>query len=184
MSDYRRRFVSGGSYFFTVVTANRRQILTTDDGRLFLRNAINTVRQSFPFEIIATCLLPDHWHMVMQLPRDDCRYSIRIQRIKTEFTRQWLDAGHRETLVSDARQSKGERGIWQPRFWEHTIAGEEDLERCCNYVHWNPVKHGLVPRVQDWQWSSFHRFVRQGQYEIQWGKTDPENTNAKRDWGE
>ena len=174
MSHYRRWFVDGGTYFFTIVTQDRRPILTTDHGREFLRNAIKKVQQSFPYELIATCLLPEHWHLVMQLPRYDSNYSIRIKRIKTEFTRQWMAAGHNEVEVSKARSNKGERGIWQPRFWEHTVHDEADLERCCDYIHWNPVKHGLVERARDWPWSSFHRFVTEGQYEIDWGGTDPE----------
>ena len=184
MSDYRRWFVAGGTYFFTLVTQDRRPILTTDDGRRFLRSAIRKVQESFPFELIATCLLPDHWHLVMQLPKGDSNYSIRIKRIKTEFSRSWTTAGHGESSVSEARTRKGERGIWQPRFWEQTIQDETDLERCCDYIHWNPVKHGFVTRVQDWPWSSFHRFVKEGQYEINWGGTDPDACRTPRDWGE
>ena len=120
----------------------------------------------------------------MQLPHDDSNYSIRIKRVKTEFTRRWTTAGHGESKITEARTTKGERGIWQPRFWEHTILDEDDLERCCDYIHWNPVKHGLVKRVRDWPWSSFHRFVKEGQYEIDWGRTDPDATRNSRDWGE
>lgn len=184
MSDYRRWFVEGGTYFLTLVAKNRRPILTTDNGREFLRNGIATVRESFPFEVISTVLLPDHWHLVMQLPPVDSDYSIRIKRIKTEFTRQWLNSGQTEVAVSESRKSKGERGVWQPRFWEHTIQDEDDLQQCCDYIHWNPLKHKLVDRVQDWPWSSFHRFVKTGQHEINWGGTVPKCMTVSRDWGE
>ncbi|MCL4113139.1 UNVERIFIED_CONTAM: hypothetical protein GTU68_061603 [Idotea baltica] len=167
MSDYRRWFVAGGTYFFTVVAYDRRPILTTDDGRTFLRNAIGSVRRRHPFTLVANVLLPDHWHLVMQLPPGDKRYSLRMQQIKAEF--------------SDAR---GERGIWQARFWEHTVRDEEGLERCVDYIHWNPRKHELVDRVADWEWSSFHRFVRLGHYDPEWGGIAPKCATDDSDWGE
>ena len=184
MSDYRRWFIPGGTYFFTVVAEARRPILATENGRHFLRTAIAKVRETFSFEIIATVLLPDHWHLVMQLPPGDSDYSIRMKRIRSEFTSQWLAMGLPEAPISEPRKSKGERGIWQPRFWEHTVQDEDDLERCCDYIHWNPVKHGHVTEVRDWPWSSFHRFVEQGQYEPHWGRSDPEANTHHRDWGE
>ena len=86
MSDYRRWFVPGGAFFFTVVAYARRPILTTDDGRELLRLAIETVREKRNFQLLANVLLPDHWHLVMQLPTGDSNYSIRMKRIKEEFT--------------------------------------------------------------------------------------------------
>jgi len=184
MSDYRRCFVAGATYFFTVVTYGRRPTLTTDPGRRFLRSAIEKVRADRPFELFATVLLPDHWHLIMQLPPGDAKYSIRVKRIKEEFTRSWLDAGLPEATVTGAQAKKGERGIWQPRFWEHTIRDEVDLERCTDYVHWNPRKHRLVLRVRDWKWSSFHRFVGAGDYGIDWGGEEPKSIIGEADWGE
>ncbi len=169
MSDYRRYYVAGGTYFFTVVTYNRRPILTTDHGRNFLHSAIEKVRGERPFEIFATVLIPDHWHVIMQLPPGDDNYSTRMRRIKEEFTTAWLGAGLPEAPVTAAQRARGERGIWQPRFWEHTIKDPEDLERCTDYTHWNPRKHELVARVRDYPWSSFHRFVSAGDYDITWG---------------
>ncbi|MCL4115756.1 UNVERIFIED_CONTAM: hypothetical protein GTU68_063449 [Idotea baltica] len=166
MSDYRRYFVPGGTFYFTVVTYARRRILTTDHGREFLRNAIASVRKRHPFSLVANVLLPDHWHLIMQLPRGDDRYSLRMKQIKSKFT-----------------GKRGERGIWQPRFWEHTVRDEEDLERCADYIHWNPRKHQLVDRVRDWEWSSFHQFVELGQYDIDWGGTAPFDVDDDN-WGE
>ena len=183
MSDYRRWYVSGGTFYFTVVTYARRPILTTDHGRVFLRKAIASVRKRHPFSLVATVLLPDHWHLIMQLPSSDDRYSLRMKQIKAEFTAQWLEAGLPEASVTESQRKKGERGIWQPRFWEHTVGDEEDLERCADYIHWNPRKHGLVDRVRDWKWSSFHRFVELGQYDVGWGGTAPDS-NEDGDWGE
>ncbi len=138
MSDYRRYFVPGGMCFFTVVTYARRPILTTGEGRKFLRSAVCKIKQDRPFELFATVLLPDHWHLVIQLPPGDSDYSTRIKRIKEEFTHKWLEAGLPEAPITPAQRKKGERGIWQPRFWEHTIEDEDDLESCVDYIHWNP----------------------------------------------
>jgi putative transposase len=131
-------------------------------GRLFLRNAIDSVRKRHPLTLVATVLLPDHWHLVMQLPSGDDRYSLRMKQIEAEFTDQWLTARLPEATVKNSQRKRGERGIWQPRFWKHTVRDQCDLERCVDYIHWNPGKHQLVDRVSDWPWSSFHRFVRLG----------------------
>ena len=184
MSDYRRYFVPGGMYFFTVVTYDRRPILTTDDGRKFLRNAVRKISADRPFDLFSTVLLPEHWHLVMQLPPGDADYSTRMKRIKEEFTRSWLDFGLPEAKISDAQKKKSIRGIWQPRFWEHAIRDEDDLERCVDYIHWNPRKHKLVERVRDYAWSSFHRFVKAGQYDIDWGGIEPVHIAGDDDCGE
>ena len=183
MSDYRRWFVSGGTFFFTVVTYARRPILTTDAGRTFLRRAIESIRGRHPFTLVANVLLPDHWHLVMQLPSGDKRYSLRMKQIKAEFSDQWLAAGLPDAPVTESQRKRGERGIWQPRFWEHGVRDEDDLERCADYIHWNPRKHDLVERVADWPWSSFHRFVHLGQYNIRWGGVAPKCVD-EGDWGE
>jgi len=185
MSNYRRNFRPGGFYFFTLVTYNRRPILTTDHGRTFLRDAITTVRKKRPFKLFATVLLPDHWHLIMRLPAADADYSCRLKRIKEEFTRAWLHAGLEEAAVSNAQQQKGERGIWQPRFWEHSIQTADNLERCVDYIHWNPRKHQLTDRIRSYPWSSFHRFVAAGQYDLDWGGTEPRHlAGQETDWGE
>ena len=184
MSDYRRWFVPGGTYFLTIVTYNRRPILTTDTGRMLLRSAIEEIRTTKPFSMIATVLLPDHWHIVLALPSGDSDYSTRMKRIKEEFTKGWLVRGLPEAKVTNAQRERGERGIWQPRFWEHTVTDERDLEGCVDYTHWNPRKHGLVSRVRDWPWSSFHRYVASGHYPIDWGGTAPTSYPSTRDWGE
>ncbi|MCC6508306.1 MAG: transposase [Pirellulaceae bacterium] len=184
MSDYLRWFTPGGMVFLTVVTYARRSILTTDQGRAMLRAAIKEVRGKRPFNLVATVLLPDHWHLVMKLPATDADYSTRIKRVKEEFTQRWLKCGLAEARVTDSQRRRGERGIWQPRFWEHTIRDEHDLEACVDYIHWNPRKHGLVNRVCDWPWSSFHRFVAARHYSRDWGGTNPNTIDPKFHWGE
>jgi putative transposase len=84
----------------------------------------------------------------------------------------YLAAGGIETDVPVSRAVKGERGVLQRRYYEHTIRDEENLKHCVDYVHVNPLKHGLVKRVVDWPWSSFHRYVRLGEYTPDWG-SDP-----------
>lgn len=184
MSDYRRYFVTGGTYFFTVVTHERRPLFADEYARRILRESIQTIRSRRPFELVAICLLPDHLHTVWSLPAGDSDYSPRWRRIKEEFTRGWLSSGGTEGQRSESRQSKQERGVWQRRFWEHTVRDEDDLKRCVDYIHWNPRKHSLVDRVRDWRWSSFSRFVAEGEYEIDWGGEDPCKGWTVPEWGE
>lgn len=163
MSRYRRSN-EGRTFFFTVVTRERRRILCTDLARIAMRNAIRETRRSMPFEIVAFVILPDHLHAIWELPERDLDYSSRWRSIKSHFTRAWNDGGGETGDISDSRAAKGEAGVWQRRFFEHTVRDERDLRRCVDYVHVNPLKHGLVERVVDWPWSSFHRFVRLGEY--------------------
>lgn len=170
MSNYRRSR-EGGVYFFTVVTHERRPILTTELGRRLLRHAIQHVRKERPLELTAIVLLPDHLHAIWELPRGDCDYSTRWRRIKSLFTKRWLAEHGDAATVGRSRAIRGEQGVWQRRFFEHTCRDEQDLKRCLDYVHLNPLKHRLVERVADWPWSSFHRYVRLGEYEPSWGSS-------------
>lgn len=168
MSDYRRWRVAGGTYFFTLVTHRRRPILTTSLGRSCLRRAFAEVRTRRPFEVAGIVLLPDHLHAILTLPRGDDGYSVRLRRIKEEFTQGFLGAGGGEGATTAARRERGERGVWQRRFWEYVIRDEDDFERHLDYVHYNPVKHGHVRCPHEWRFSSFHRWVRQGVYPRNW----------------
>jgi len=149
MPDYRRNRVAGGTYFFTVVVHQRYPLFASELARQFLREAIQTVRIDRPFELFATCLLPNHLHAVWALPEGDDDYPTRWRKIKEAFTTRWLDSGGWEGTVSASRQKKGGRGIWQRRYWEHTVQDEADLKRCVDYTHWNPRKDQLVRRVKD-----------------------------------
>ena len=182
MRTYRRYRVAGGTYFFTLVTHQRRRFLTSPRARTYLRNAIRTIRSERPFQIVAVVLLPDHLHCVWELPPGDDDYSTRWRRIKSLFTSAWIAAGGREGRRSGSRAAKGEQAVWQRRFYEHTVRDEEDLERCVDYIHWNPVKHDLVSRVRDYRWSSFHRFVQLGHYDIEWGGVNPVTDFDHPDW--
>jgi putative transposase len=133
---------------------------------------------------VAIVLLPDHWHTVWTLPRGDDRYPLRWMRSKEEFTEAWLGEGGAEFPQSPSRRRHRQRGIWHKRYWEHTVRDDDDLKRCVDYVHWNPRKHQLAARVRDWEWSSFDRFVREGEYDPEWGGTDPNPAWNDPEWGE
>ncbi len=169
MPYYRRSLIEGGTYFFTVVTFDRAPILESAEARKLLHSAWLNVSNRFPFKTVAVCLLPDHLHCIWSLPEGDSDYSKRWKEVKRLFTREYLlqigSGGSRNT----SRLKRGEAAIWQRRFWEHTIQDEHDLNRHLDYVHYNPVKHGLVRNVSEWLWSSFHRYVRLGYYDASWG---------------
>lgn len=162
MSRYRRSHAAGATYFFTVALENRRASLLTDHVDQ-LRDVYRKVSQRLPFETIAICILPNHIHAVWQLPQEDADFSTRWSQIKSGFSR-GLEPGPRST----SKLLQRDKGIWQRRFWEHQIRDENDLERHVDYVHYNPVKHGLVNRVIDWPYSSFHRYVRRGLLPEDW----------------
>src|SRR6266540_861424 len=163
MTNYRRNFIPGGSYFFTVNLAERRSRILTEHIAL-LRGAFRDTRARHPFTIEAIVVLPDHLHAVWTLPEGDNDFAMRWRLIKSTFSRN-LPAGER---VSNSRFAKGERGIWQRRYWEHTLRDDTDFVRHVDYIHFNPVRHGYVGRVKDWPHSSFHRMVRLGHYPEDW----------------
>lgn len=168
MVAYRRNFVPGASYFFTVTLLDRSSSLLVE--RIIdLREVIRSVRAERPFTIDAIVVLPDHLHCVWTLPPDDADFSIRWREIKSRFSRRRPD-GERRTA---GRIKKGERGVWQRRFWEHTLRDLHDVERHVDYIHYNPVKHGYVSRVVEWPYSSFHRSVSRGEYPADWAGDAP-----------
>jgi putative transposase len=164
MSNYRRVRVKGGCYFFTLALANRQSHLLTDHIE-YLRQAFREVMKAHPFKIDAAVILPEHLHCVLTLPVDDDNYSMRWRQIKSAFSRQLPLTEQR----SASRIKKGERGIWQRRFWEHLIRDERDYRQHIDYIHYNPVKHGYVKQTIDWKYSSFHRAVNWGIYSSNWG---------------
>ena len=169
MVTYRRADIPGGTYFFTVVTYKRRKIFTLPTARTFLRQAVLDVRRQYPFTIDAWVLLPDHLHCIWTLPPGDSDFSGRWGRIKAGFSKQAKELLYDKGLLSRSRMKKRESTIWQRRFWEHVIRDERDLRIHMDYIHYNPVKHGLVQQVCDWPYSTFHRLVDKGVYPCDWG---------------
>ncbi|MGJ5178665.1 REP-associated tyrosine transposase [Bradyrhizobium oligotrophicum] len=163
MPNYRRAFVSGGCWFFTVNLLDRRRSLLIEHVDL-LRSSVATTRKRYPFEIDAFVVMPDHLHAVWTLPPGDADFSTRWRLIKSRFARELP----RTESLSSVRLANQERGIWQRRFWEHLIRDEDDYARHVEYCYINPVKHRLVSRVVDWPHSSFHRDVRAGLFPSDW----------------
>jgi putative transposase len=171
MSDYRRAHIPGGTFFFTLVTENRAPILCGQLARTELRRAFRTCRERWPFAVDALVLLPDHMHTIWSFPPGDADFSRRLAFIKKEFTKRWLLAGGTEQPRTESRRRHGRRGVWQRRFWEHAIRDGDDLMRHVEYIHHNPVKHGLVTCPHAWPYSTFHRWVRTGAYPSDWACT-------------
>lgn len=163
MPNYIRAKFEGGYYFFTVVTYRRKRIFGKDSSRQLFRQAINKTQSRHPFEIIAFCLLPDHLHCIWKLPENDADFSIRWSSVKGLFSHSFLQA-NRQLYKQSSRADTGEVCVWQKRFWEHYIRDERDLHRHINYIHYNPVKHGLVKSAEDWPWSTYNRFVKERYY--------------------
>jgi putative transposase len=166
--QYRRARTKGGTYFFTVVTFERMKILTKSENVAFLGEAFRFVKKRHPFSVDALVLLPDHLHCIWTLPERDNDFSTRWRLIKTYFTRN-CDRND-QPGQSLSRLRKNEQAVWQRRFWEHCIRDEEDFRRHVEYIHYNPVKHGLAPAPTEWKYSSFHRYVREGRYHQGWGQ--------------
>ena len=125
--------------------------------------AFRKVKAVQPFDIDAMVVLPDHLHCIWRLPAGDSDFSGRWREIKKATSRE-IDAR------TDERR---ERSVWQRRFWEHAIRDEVDWRTHVDYIHYNPVKHGLVARPSEWLWSSFGRAVASGWYEPSWGASEP-----------
>ncbi|HEY4691890.1 MAG TPA: transposase [Bellilinea sp.] len=166
MPNYRRYFQPGGTYFFTVVTYNRIPIFKSSIARELLGVTFRAAKERYPFAMEAICLLPDHLHCLWTLPETDQDFSIRWSFIKSFFTHRYISQSDRP--VNSSREKRREGSVWQRRFWEHLILDDDDLENHFNYIHFNPVKHGLVQEVEEWKYSSFHRYVQMGWYPQRW----------------
>ena len=166
MPRYIRARIPGGTFFFTVALLERRRRLLVEHVDV-LRAAFRKVRRRYPFTIDAIVILPDHFHTVWTLPPGDADFSTRMRLIKSTFSRAIPPTEH----LSAVRSARGERGVWQRRFWEHAIRDEDDLRLHLDYTHYNPVKHGHVRQVREWPHSSFHRYVEAGTYPPDWGGT-------------
>jgi len=162
MSQYRRAVVPGGCFFFTLVTDHRYPWFADPRHVSRLREGFRRVRNRYPFELDAIVVLPDHLHLLMSLPEGDSNYALRLRLIKHYLTRGMTIRGNH----------RGEKPVWQKRYWEHAIRDDNDWRRHLDYVHFNPVKHGYVTHPSEWPYSSFHRCVEKGWYAIDWGRTD------------
>ncbi|MBI3899823.1 MAG: transposase [Gammaproteobacteria bacterium] len=168
MPNYRRATTVGATYFFTVTTHRRQPLFAHEVARRTLRESIGAVRKQHPFQIDAWVLLPDHLHCLWTMPEGDADFSLRWSLIKQGTSKQCATMLIDHSLLTPTQQKNGELGFWQRRFWEHQIRDEADFERHADYIHWNPVKHGLVRSPGEWAYSTFRRYVEHGAYPEDW----------------
>ncbi len=177
MSNYRRSKTPGATYFFTVVTHRRQPHFQHELARVALRQAIQEVRKSSPFRIDAWVLLPDHLHTIWTMPTDDADFSQRWARIKGLTSKACIHLVDRSAMTRQ-QIAAGENGFWQRRFWEHQIRDDADFATHADYIHWNPVKHRLVDRVDEWPHSTFRRFLAEAKYPTDWAFVGRDDSSA------
>lgn len=171
---YRRLVAPGASFFFTVVTEERRPIFASEEAVALFTAAVENVRVRHRFDLEAQVILPDHIHAIWKMPETDSDYSKRWRLIKEAFTRGYV-ARFGVLPRSSSRFRKNEQAVWQRRFWEHLIRDERDFRMHVDYIHLNPVQHGLCRAAIDWPYSTFREWVQRGAYDDHWGSdTMPE----------
>jgi putative transposase len=173
MPDYRRLRIPGATYFFTVNLLDRRSDLLVAH-IVELREAVREVRRKWPFHIDAWVVLPEHMHCLWTLPHGDSDFPRRWQEIKMSFAKELPAVEPRSALMIRRR----ERGIWQRRYWEHAIRDDRDYAAHRDYVHFNPVRHGLAEVPGEWPFSTFHRCVAEGLYPSDWSPRGAEPSEA------
>lgn len=161
--NYRRIFVQNSYVHLILVAYNRNDIFINNIQ--LLKNSFKNAKQYFNFDIIAICVLPNHIHLILK-PKDIREYPKIITSIKYYFSKNY---GVGVETPTYGYLNKGEKGVFQRRYYEHTICSQEELNNHINYIHYNPVKHGYVKSVKDWEFSSFRIFVRKKLYDITWG---------------
>lgn len=163
MSNYVRVFAKNSYVFITIVSYNREPLLIKNIN--IFKDALINSKKFYKYEIFGLVVLPDHIHMIIR-PAEINEYPKIISRIKHYFSRN-VNCSNKN--LSESKIKKREKGVWQRRYWEHTIRDESDLYNCLDYIHYNPVKHGCTNAVKDWEYSSFKKFIERGNYEINWG---------------
>jgi putative transposase len=177
MPNYRRYRVAGGTYFFTVNLFDRGSDLLVTSIEA-LRRAVRDVQKRSQFHIDAWVVLPDHMHALWTLPAGDCDFPGRWRAIKAAFSKSLPNTEERSPVMT----RRGERGIWQRRYWEHAIRDDRDYATHMDYIHFNPVKHGFVASPGDWPYSTFRRCVFRGLYPPDWlgGAAEPSATGERQ----
>ena len=166
MHNVRRFYVPNAIVFLTLVTDGRRILFDRDHAQhveMFF-DTMRAVRERKPFKLLAYTFLPDHVHLLMQ-PTGEANFSSILQSVQRSYTFEY----------KDYYDVKGSLNLWQHRLWDHVIRDEDDLCRHFDYIHWNPVKHELVTKPEDWPYTSYLYWVEKGYYEIGWGHVEPEN---------
>ena len=159
----RRLYAPGASYFITGVTEKRRMIFHDDRSIALLRQTMREVKKHHPFFMRAYVVLPDHFHLLLRV-HESTNISKVLHAIKRNFT-----LNHKRTNGTNSSAK-----LWQRGFWDHVIRDDRDYLNHINYIHYNPVKHGLVARAGDYRHSSFHHYLRLGWYDLDWGSVEPD----------
>lgn len=152
MTNYTRRYVPGGTYFFTARLQDPASDLLVSQIDL-LRDATRLCMKRWPFEIADAVILPGKLHMIWVLPDDDADFSKRWRLIKSTFSRHVPAPAY----VAPSLQERGEKGIWQRSFWEHLIRDANDYDRHMHVIAAAPVQAGLVKRSSDWPYGSLYK---------------------------
>lgn len=170
--NYKRAFIKNAQIFITIVTSKRRKILIQNID--LLRQSFKFAKEKIKFDIIAIVIIPDHIHMIIK-PEDINKYPEIIKLIKTHFSKNIDENKIDNYNPTKSRINKKEKDIWQRRYWEHTIKDEEDLIKHIDYIRYNPIKHKIVERLQDWKYSTFKKYVKLNLYDKNWCNINDEN---------
>ena len=169
MSNYTRLFLQGFNYLFITVVTNGRQKILIENIDI-LRQSFKSALDKFAFEIYAAVIMPDHMHLIIKVEHIE-DYPKILYLIKYKFSLKMP----KNAFLSPSKIKKGEKGIWQRRYWEHTIRDEEDMAKHLDYIHFNPIKHGYVKTVGEYKYSSFKKFVKMGFYDDTWCNAGDKN---------
>jgi len=154
MSNYKRIFLDGYSYYITIVTHERNPILLHNIS--LLRESFRYAKTKFKFCIDEIVILPDHLHMIITVT-DAKEYPKIISSIKRYFSQRCDARFTKHILQSHSRAKQGYNSVWQKRYFEHTIRDEKDYMGKRTYMYHNPVKHGYVQNAESWVYGSFNR---------------------------
>ena len=163
MPNYKRLFLQQYQYIFiTIVTHNRNPILI--ENIEILKDAIKNTHLKFNFDIIAIFIMSEHLHMIIKVNNIN-DYPKIIYSLKYYFSK---NIKIENVNLSESKIKKGEKGVWQRRYWEHIIRNEQDFYRHLDYIHFNPIKHNLVKSLKEYKYSTFEKFVKLGLYDENW----------------
>jgi len=184
MSNFKRYKSPGSTWFFTIVTYQRRRFLCDDRVRNALRDAIGKVQTKYPFSVEAWVLLPNHFHCIWSLPVGDSNFQLRIRLLKRFVTLSCSGFLHRDSISTESRRKRKESTLWQRRYWEHQIRSEKEFKHHMDYIHYNPVKHGFCQSPIEWPYSTIHRLTKEGNYPEGWAIDPDTGTNENQNFGE
>jgi len=158
MSRLRRYYVPEAIVFITQVVYRRIPVFGQEHIVELLRQNLVETKRHHPFVMLGYCLLPEHFHLMLR-PTGVSNFSAIMHSLKPNFTKDY----------KACLGVSGSMKFWQKGFWDHVIRDEDDFQRHLDYIHYNPVKHGLVQRPEDWSYSSYAIWQSRGTYPEQWG---------------